>query len=79
MMVPAAASRSTVSAGSPADQLFPLRGCSLTSVPPAGPGEARRRSCGRSLQFFGKHASLTNARAFAAYLAPAVSAQNRAH
>src|SRR6266478_6460012 len=30
-------------------QLPPLRGCSLTSVPPVGPGEARRRSWSWSL------------------------------
>jgi len=69
MIVQAAASRLMGRAGSPPTQLLPLRGA-LTSVPPACPGEARRRSCGRALQFLRQARLLTNARAFAAYLAP---------
>ena len=42
----------------------------LAPVPPAVPGEAHRRAQGRPLQFFGNHAPLADAQAFAAYLAP---------
>ena len=52
-------------------RLLPAGARALAPVPPAVPGEARRRSCKPDeLQFFGNHVPLTDAQAFAAYLAP---------
>jgi len=59
--------RSGRAAGGLSAQLLSRRGISLLPVPKTDSGQARQAD---QLQFFGKYASLANARTFAAYLAP---------
>src|SRR5215471_4229171 len=59
--------RSGRAAGGLSAQLLSRRGISLLPVPKTDSGQARLAD---QLQFFGKYASLANARTFAAYLAP---------
>ena len=50
--------------------LLPAGARALAPVPPTVPGEAPRGTRSRPPQFFGNHAPLADAQAFAAYLAP---------